>query len=192
MFARVTPSLVTELKDLRVHDTAVSVCILIVSTLSLGFGASVGPEASLGAIGGFIGTIVGSSRLVRRLHGTRGARGYTVELYSLLGMAAAFGPLLPSPVLAVMLLPELGARDSTVAEQVAAQMTFARDSSLVALSNIEQGITNAASRISTSCSRISTASCTRDPAVVTATVPPATSSTNECANAPATGPYSRV
>ena len=107
-FPRVTPSLVTELKDLRVHDTAVSVCILIVSTLSLGFGASVGPEASLGAIGGSIGTIVGSSRLVRRLHGTRGARGYTVELYSLLGMAAAFGPLLPSPVLAVMLLHELG------------------------------------------------------------------------------------
>jgi H+/Cl- antiporter ClcA len=101
-FPRNPPSLVTEVKDLHVHEPANSICILLVSAMSLAGGASVGPEAALGAVGASVGSVLGASSFVTRYTGSP-----QTDIYALMGMAGAFGPLLPSPILSVMLLHEL-------------------------------------------------------------------------------------
>ena len=69
--------------------------------ISLGIGASVGPEAAAGAIGASLGTHLSSFRFISSRMET------SKSFLPFLGIAAAFGPLLPSPVLSSMLLHEL-------------------------------------------------------------------------------------
>ncbi len=93
------PSLVTEVKDLRCHDPATCAPLMLCSAIGLACGTSVGPEAALGAVGASLGSFLGE-------HTSTGRQ--RPGLYATLGMAAAFGPLLPSPMLAVLMLHELG------------------------------------------------------------------------------------
>ena len=95
------PSLVTEVKDLHVHDPKLSIGLLLCSTISLGIGASVGPEAAAGAIGASLGTYLSSTSFISSRMET------SKSFLPFLGIAAAFGPLLPSPILSSMLLHEL-------------------------------------------------------------------------------------
>lgn len=66
--------------------------------LSLGIGASVGPEAAMGNMGGALGTLLGDMR-------DQSDRRKAISAFA--GMAGAMGALFPSPVLAVLLLHEL-------------------------------------------------------------------------------------
>ena len=93
------PSLVTEVKDLHCHDPATCAPLMLCSAIGLACGTSVGPEAALGAVGASLGSFLGE-------HTSTGRQ--RPGLYATLGMAAAFGPLLPSPMLAVLMLHELG------------------------------------------------------------------------------------
>jgi H+/Cl- antiporter ClcA len=115
-FPREPPSLVIEVKDLHVHDPFTSFPVMICSAISLACGASVGPEAALGAVGGAVGTLAGDWMYgsLEDKHGTSTLTSTTSkvitlrkQLYVVIGMAAAFGPLLPSPILAVMMMHEL-------------------------------------------------------------------------------------
>ena len=95
------PSLVTEVKDLHVHDPKLSIGLLLCSVISLGVGASVGPEAAAGAIGASLGTFIASLTCVsKRMESSN-------YFLPFLGISAAFGPLLPSPILSSILLHEL-------------------------------------------------------------------------------------
>ena len=107
------------------HDPATSLCILLLSSISLSVGASVGPEAALGSTGAAMGTVIGNwvtgkwmptPALVQgeEAHGLvtggerwRGDRRYVNMLYVIVGLSATIGPLLPSPILTVMLLHEV-------------------------------------------------------------------------------------
>jgi H+/Cl- antiporter ClcA len=80
--------LFSEVKDLHVEPKeapAVALC----SVLSLACGASVGPEMALGSLGGGLGTYLA--------HRRRLGQDETFTS-TLTGMAAAMGPLLPTPV----------------------------------------------------------------------------------------------
>ena len=90
--------LFAEVKEMHV-DPKESPGIALCSCISLGVGASVGPEMAMGSAGGGLGTFI--AHLRKLPHGA--------ETYSstLTGMAAAMGPLLPSPILSVLLLHEL-------------------------------------------------------------------------------------
>jgi len=111
------PTLLTEVRDLHTHHPTETLATLLISAISLGCGASVGPEAAMGAVGGALGTVLGRARhpLYRKAQLHDGADpddgalvpGRLIPLYSLSGMAAAFGPLLPSPFLCSLLLHEL-------------------------------------------------------------------------------------
>ena len=103
-FPKVPPSLFLELKDLQCHEPNIAVPVLLCSAIGLGCGASTGPEAALGAVGAALGTVF--SKFECFASGVRSTS--RVGLFSIIGMSASFGPLLPSPILAVMLLHELG------------------------------------------------------------------------------------
>lgn len=92
------PGLVTEVSDLKVHEPALAVPLLLCSVVSLGCGASVGPEAANGAAGVALGALAAKLHSSMRPH---------AEMLVYIGIAAAFGPLLPSPALAVLILHEL-------------------------------------------------------------------------------------
>lgn len=129
------PGLLQELSELRSHDALVSIPVICCSALSIGLGASAGPEAALGAVG----TSLGSGLVARRWDHIRqwfrkcfpnkeeddaservpSVRDTLVpylfpdlseeeELCALDGMAGGFGALFPSQMLAVMLIHELG------------------------------------------------------------------------------------
>jgi len=87
----------SEVKDMHV-EWKESIGVVVASCLSLAAGASVGPEMAMGSLGGGLGAFIAYMRNLNQ-----------EETYSsvLTGMAAAMGPLLPSPVLSVMLLHEL-------------------------------------------------------------------------------------
>ena len=86
-----------EVRDLSVQPSHAPL-IFATSCLSLALGASVGPEAALGNIGGALGTLLGELR-------DQSDRRKAISAYC--GMAGAMGALFPSPVLAVMLMHEL-------------------------------------------------------------------------------------
>ena len=58
------PGFLQDLVDLKAHDLLLPIAIMITSALSIGCGASVGPEAALGAAGTAMGTLLG--KLFRR------------------------------------------------------------------------------------------------------------------------------
>ncbi len=92
-----TASFFQEIKEMHVHPRN-GLRVGGAGFLSLCSGASLGPEAPIGALGGAFGTWLG-----HRL----GASFEQVEVYTLLGMASALGALFSSPVLAVILLLEI-------------------------------------------------------------------------------------
>ena len=51
------PGLVKELNDLHVESALQAPCVVIISCISLAFGASVGPEAALGCAGASLGSV---------------------------------------------------------------------------------------------------------------------------------------
>lgn len=80
--------------------------ILVLTTLSLSAGASVGPEAGLGSLGGALG--IGWAHLRGKIPGFKPLTKREQRMNTVTGMSGALGSLLPSPFLSVMLMFELG------------------------------------------------------------------------------------
>ena len=112
---------VEELKDQRVEPSTVSGAVAV-SLVSLAGGASLGPEDALGKMGGGLGTWVSERRKL-----SEDVR----KTNTLIGMSAAYGGLLSSPILASILTLELArpkaARfaDTLVAGLLASSVAFA-------------------------------------------------------------------
>eukprot|EP00636_Phaeomonas_parva_P017383 CAMPEP_0118880150 /NCGR_PEP_ID=MMETSP1163-20130328/19759_1 /TAXON_ID=124430 /ORGANISM="Phaeomonas parva, Strain CCMP2877" /LENGTH=608 /DNA_ID=CAMNT_0006816457 /DNA_START=172 /DNA_END=1998 /DNA_ORIENTATION=+ len=86
-----------EVMDLNT-EVAGAPLVLVASAISIACGASVGPEAALGTLGGAVGMILGGRRA-----DVENRRGVSV----LVCMAGAMGSLLPTPLLSVMMMHEL-------------------------------------------------------------------------------------
>jgi H+/Cl- antiporter ClcA len=80
--------LFSEVKDLHVEPREAP-AVALLSVLSLACGASVGPEMALGSLGGGLGTFLAHQRHLGQDE---------TFTSTLTGMAAAMGPLLPTPV----------------------------------------------------------------------------------------------
>jgi len=130
------PGFINDLYDLESHDMLLPVPMIVCSIISIGCGASVGPEASLGAAGTAAGTAIGRRWQIGSIKARRAvdntSDGNTnndddddsdppsllsrllpdfsndVKGCSLDGVVAAFGALLPSQYLSPLLLFELG------------------------------------------------------------------------------------
>ena len=90
--------LIKELKDERVEPSTVPAAVAV-SLVSLVGGASLGPEAALGKMGGGLGTWVSErQKLGEDVRATN----------TLNGMSASYGGLLSSPILASVLTLEIG------------------------------------------------------------------------------------
>jgi H+/Cl- antiporter ClcA len=92
------PGTIQEMKEARVEPSTVLQKVAV-SVVSLAGGASLGPEAAVGAMGGGLGTWVSERRKLSE------------ELRSantLSGMSAGFGALLSAPYLATLLVTEVG------------------------------------------------------------------------------------
>lgn len=115
------PGTVKEIRDAEVDPTTAPGAV-VVSTVSLIGGASLGPEAALGIAGGAVGTWVSRRRQLRE--DTRATN-------TLTGMSAAYGGLLAAPYVATMLLFELArpkrdrAEPTLVSGLVASSISFA-------------------------------------------------------------------
>ncbi len=91
------PGTMQEMKDERVEPSRVPGAVAV-SVVSLAGGASLGPEAALGMLGGGLGTWVSERRgLEEDLRRTN----------TLSGMSAAFGGLLSAPYVATLLILEI-------------------------------------------------------------------------------------
>ena len=93
-----TPGIIAEAKTGQVDVRLVPAMVLI-SAVSLMGGASLGPEKALGSMGGGVATWIAR----RRALGTEDSQVNVVS-----GMAGAYGGMLSSPVITVMLLLEVG------------------------------------------------------------------------------------
>jgi len=101
------PSFITEVKH-QENDPVQSVKVFICCIASLCAGATLGPEAGLGSIGGAIGhtlAAIVNKTLCRRQDSK--AKDHRRRIYTLAGIAAAFGSILPAPYIAIMLVSEL-------------------------------------------------------------------------------------
>lgn len=83
----------------------------IISMISLGGGASLGPEQALATLGGGVGTFFSQSIIHFEDDGYQ-------KLMVLSGMAASLGALFPTPILGVLLLLELGNMPKTYMESI--------------------------------------------------------------------------
>ncbi|QMW67358.1 chloride channel protein [Mumia sp. ZJ1417] len=90
------PGLVDELEGEHVEPRSVPGTVAV-STVSLVGGASLGPEAALGSMGGGLGTLVGQRRTDPDMQ----------KATMLTGTAASYGGLLASPIVATLLVLEL-------------------------------------------------------------------------------------
>jgi H+/Cl- antiporter ClcA len=115
------PGTVQELKDQRVEPSTVPAAVAV-SLVSLAGGASLGPEAGLGMMGGGLGTWISERRkLTEDVRATN----------TLSGMSGAYGGLLSSPILATILVLEIArpkARqfaDTLVASLLSSSVAFA-------------------------------------------------------------------
>jgi H+/Cl- antiporter ClcA len=113
--------MVKEMQEERVEPTTVPGTVSI-SAISLIGGASLGPEAALGSMGGGLGTWASERR---------GLDSETQRTNTLSGMAGAYGGLLSAPILGTMLVLELarpsGPRltSTLIASLVASTVSFA-------------------------------------------------------------------
>ena len=115
------PGTIVEMKEGRVEPSTVLPSV-VVSLVTLVGGASLGPEAALGKMGGGLGTLVSERlKLGERVR----------EANTLSGMAAAFGALLSAPYVAVVIIlevarPKVGRlSDTLIATLLAATVGFA-------------------------------------------------------------------
>ena len=115
------PGTVQELKDQRVEPSTAPKMVAV-SLASLAGGASLGPEAGLGLMGGGLGTWVSErKKLSQDMRATN----------TLTGMSAAYGGLLSAPLLATILVLEIarpkGARfsETLVGGLLASSVAFA-------------------------------------------------------------------
>ncbi len=92
------PGAIQEMKEARVEPSTVLQKVAV-SVVSLAGGASLGPEAAVGGMGGALGTWVSERRKLK--DDERAAN-------TLSGMSAGFGALLSAPYLATMLVTEIG------------------------------------------------------------------------------------
>ena len=90
------PGLIEELAAERVEPRTVPGTIAV-SAVSLVGGASLGPEAALGSMGGGLGTLVGDHRNDPEMQ----------KATTLTGISASYGGLLASPIVATLLVLEL-------------------------------------------------------------------------------------
>ena len=105
------PGLFQEVDERHVEPAKVPRRVLV-SFVSLVGGASVGPEAALGSMGGSLGTLVSQRR---------GLSKHKTETNTLAGMAGAFGGPFAAPMLAALLVVEAateGGRDRYVATTI--------------------------------------------------------------------------
>ena len=125
-FPRKVPGFLIEVRELSAHDVLLPIPILLCSSLSLGFGASVGPEAALGATGTTLGSLILGRRWkwgsvqANSVHGSNDEGSASClakwlpdfsterELCALDGMSAAFGALFPAQYLSGLMIHELG------------------------------------------------------------------------------------
>ncbi|WP_370618356.1 chloride channel protein [Mumia sp. Pv 4-285] len=90
------PGLIDELEDEHVEPRSVPGTVAV-SAVSLVGGASLGPEAALGSMGGGLGTLVGQRRTDPDMQ----------KATTLTGISGAYGGLLASPIVATLLVLEL-------------------------------------------------------------------------------------
>jgi H+/Cl- antiporter ClcA len=115
------PGTLKEIKDQRVEPATVPAAVAV-SLVSLVGGASLGPEDALGKMGGGLGTWF--SERQRRNQDVRATN-------TLSGMSAAYGGLLASPILATILVLEVGRQkarrfaDTLVASLLSSSVSFA-------------------------------------------------------------------
>lgn len=115
------PGTMKELKDEYVEPSTAPAAVAV-SLVSLVGGASLGPEDALGKMGGALGTWVSDRRKL-----SEDARAAT----TLSGMAASYGGLLASPLLATMLVVEIARpralrfADTLVASLLSSSIAFA-------------------------------------------------------------------
>ncbi|MGH1562140.1 chloride channel protein [Mumia sp. DW29H23] len=91
-----TPGLIDELEEEHVEPRSVPRTVAV-SAVSLVGGASLGPEAALGSMGGGLGTLVGQRRTDPDMQ----------KATMLTGTSGAYGGLLASPIVATLLVLEL-------------------------------------------------------------------------------------
>ncbi|KAA1422596.1 chloride channel protein [Mumia zhuanghuii] len=91
-----TPGLIDELEEERVEPRSVPGTVAV-SAMSLVGGASLGPEAALGSMGGGLGTYVGQRRTDPDMQ----------KATMLTGTSGAYGGLLASPIVATLLVLEM-------------------------------------------------------------------------------------
>jgi H+/Cl- antiporter ClcA len=92
-----TPGIIAEIKTGQV-DARLVPAMVVISAVSLIGGASLGPEKALGSMGGGVATWIAKRRAL-------GSEDSQVNVFS--GMAGAYGGMLSSPVIVVMLLLEV-------------------------------------------------------------------------------------
>lgn len=125
------PGFLEELAALHADDLLLPVPMLVASGLALGLGASVGPEAALGATGSALGTFLGRrwkigpfQALSRNPNvdeeepapaGLAGVMAWLLpdfssrtDMCALEGLAAAFGTIFPTQLLSPLMIHELG------------------------------------------------------------------------------------
>lgn len=93
------PGLFDEVDERRIEPRFVPRRVLV-SFVSLISGASVGPEAALGSMGGGLGTFISERR---------GLSAHKTQTNTLAGMAGAFGGLFAAPMVAALLVVEAAA-----------------------------------------------------------------------------------
>lgn len=103
------PGLFKEINNHHVEPKWAPLTFLI-SAISLGGGASLGPEQALGNLGGGIATFI--------THRIPSESAEDKNLLVLAGMSAAMGALFPSPMLGVMMIHELGNPPKTYMESI--------------------------------------------------------------------------
>ena len=106
------PGLFKEINSHHVEPRWAPLTFLI-SAISLGGGASLGPEQALGNLGGGIATFLTQIIPAEHLQSTDDK-----NLLVLSGMSAAMGALFPSPMLGVMMIHELGNPPKTYMESI--------------------------------------------------------------------------
>jgi H+/Cl- antiporter ClcA len=102
------PGTIQEMKEARVEPSSVLPKVAV-SVVSLAGGASLGPEAAVGAMGGGLGGWVSKRRKLSE--DQRAAN-------TLTGMSAGFGALLSAPYLATLLITEVGRPKSKIVMDV--------------------------------------------------------------------------
>lgn len=122
------PSFIVELREREV-DPWMSVRVVTLCIISVFGGATVGPEAGLGAMGSLIGQT--SARLLQRF---KWGQGVDAKELTFAGACAALAPMMPSPIIALILCAE--ASKQRISSRTAALLFAASTASFGVYSSI--------------------------------------------------------